>query len=119
MSGLKHLVTIHPYFQAHPGKLEEIQGLLREFVEQTRSESKCYFYEFTTLDDRVFCREGYEGAAGVLAHLDNVGALLGRMLTLADLTRLEFHGAAAEIDQLREPLSHLNAEFFVLECGLE
>jgi hypothetical protein len=41
------------------------------------------------------------------------------MLTVADLTRLEFHGPAAEIDQLREPLGHLNPAWFVLRCGIE
>jgi len=31
----------------------------------------------------MFCREGYESAEGVLAHLDNVGALLSEMLNMA------------------------------------
>ncbi len=113
------LVTLHPYFQAHPGRQEEIDALLPAFVDQTRSEPGCLFYEFTTLGDRVFCREGYAGAAAVLAHLDNVGTLLGRLLGMADLVRLELHGPAAEIDQLREPLAHLNPEFFVRACGIE
>ena len=77
------------------------------------------FYEFTTMGDSTFCREGYVGAAGVLHHLENVGESLGEMLTLADLTRLEFHGPAAEIDLLRGPLAHLNASFYILRCGVE
>ena len=47
-----------------------------------------------------------------------LGPLLDEMLTLSDLTRLEFHGPAAEIDQLREPLAALNPAWFVRECGV-
>jgi hypothetical protein len=119
MSLPANLVTIHPYFKSHPGKGEQVECLLKKFVEQTRGEPLCLFYEFTTLDDQVFCREGYAGAAGVLQHLENVGAILGEMLTIADLTRLEFHGPAEEIDQLRGPLGHLNPAWFVLQCGVE
>lgn len=118
MSLPANLVTIHPYFKTHPGKEALVQGVLDKFVATTTGEPKCLFYEFTVLGDEVFCREGYEGAAGVLAHLDNVGAVIAEMLTISDMTRLEFHGAAEEIDQLREPLAHLNPAFFVLRCGV-
>ncbi|MEO8614529.1 MAG: hypothetical protein ABI600_05260 [Luteolibacter sp.] len=114
----QNLVTINPYFKAHAGCLAEFHALMQEFVEKTRSEKGCYFYEFTILDDRAFCREGYEGAAGVFTHLENVGELLGRMEKLADLTQLQFHGPAVELDKLREPLAHLPAEFFVLHCSV-
>ena len=119
MSLPANLVTIHPYFKTHPGKSEQVECLLREFVAKTRSEPLCLFYEFTVNGDEVFCREGYVGSAGVLAHLENVGAILGKMLTVSDLTRLEFHGPAEDIDQLRGPLGHLNPAWFVLRCGME
>jgi hypothetical protein len=38
---------------------------------------------------------------------------------VSDLTRLEFHGPAAEIDLMRGPLAHLNADFFALRRRLE
>lgn len=119
MSLPTNLVTIHPYFKIHPGNEAQAQAVMDQFVEKTRSETLCFFYEFTVLGDEVFCREGYAGAAGVLQHLENIGAILEEMLTVADLTRLEFHGPAAEIDMLREPLGHLNPAFFVLRCGVE
>ena len=53
----------------------------------------------------------------MLAHLDNVGALLAEALKIADITRLEVHGPAAEIDKLRGPLAGLKPQFFVLEPG--
>ena len=114
-----NLVTIHPYFKVQPGKELEVQATMEKFVATTRSEKDCLFYEFSVLGDQVFCREGYAGAAATLHHLENVGAVIAEMLTVSELTRLEFHGPAAEIDQLREPLAHLSPAFFVLRCGVE
>jgi hypothetical protein len=61
------------------------------------------------------CREGYVDAAAVLAHLDNVGALLQEALKVAKIVRLEVHGPAAEIDKLRGPMAGLKPQFFVIE----
>ncbi len=119
MSLPANLVTIHPYFKTHPGKEAEAREVMRKFVAKTTGEPNCLFYEFTTLEDRVFCREGYVGAAGVLHHLENIGEILAEMLTLSDLERLEFHGPAEEIDLLRGPLGHLEPAFFVQACGVE
>jgi quinol monooxygenase YgiN len=119
MSLPANLVTIHPYFKVQPGKESEAQVTMEKFVATTRGEAGCLFYEFSVLDDQVFCREGYAGAAATLHHLENVGAVIAEMLTISELTRLEFHGPAAEIDQLREPLAHLSAAFFVRRCGID
>lgn len=111
-------VSIHPYFKVHAGQMEAAQALLGRFVEQTKSEPACLFYEFTVSGDVVFCREAYRDADGVLAHLGNVDAQLKEMLTLSDLQRLEFHGPAEELDKLRAPLAALNPAWFVWECGV-
>jgi len=112
-------VSIHPYFKAHPGKLEGIKALLPEFVKKSATEEKILDYTFTLHGDEIFCRESYQDAAGVLAHLSNVGDLLNKMLTMADLTRLELHGPAAELEALKEPLASLNPAWFVVECGMD
>ena len=108
-----NFVTLHPYFKAHTGKLEAFKGGLAAFRERTATEEKNLFYDFTINGDEVFCREGYDGAEALLAHLENVGPLLGEALKLADLIRLEVHGPAAELEKLREPLAHLNPQWFV------
>lgn len=118
MSLPANLVTIHPYFKVHAGKEAQADAVMEKFVATTTGEPACLFYEFTVLGDEVFCREGYVGAEGVLHHLDNIGAVLAEMLTVSDLSRLEFHGSAEEIDKLREPLAHLNASLFVLKRGI-
>ncbi len=115
MNPLSNFVSLHPYFKVHPGKLDAFKAAFPAFVEKTRSEEKNLFYGFTINGDEVFCREGYTDAEGVLAHLDNVGALLAEALKIADLIRVELHGPADEIDKLRKPLAHLNPSWFVSE----
>jgi len=109
--------TIVPYFKVHAGQLDAFKKLCEQFVEKTRTEPKCLYYGFTFNGDRVHCREGYEDAEGLLAHVDNIGALLQEALTIADVERLEIHGPAEELAKLREPLAQLGAEFFTLEYG--
>jgi len=108
-------VSLHPYFKVHSGKLDDAKELLPAFVEKTKSEPQMLFYDFTLNGDEVFCREAYDSAEGVLAHLSNVGDLLAEMLKIADVTRIEVHGPAAELEKLRTPLENLNPAWFVLE----
>ena len=109
--------TLVPYFQVQKGNLDAFKDLCERFVEKTASESKCLHYGFSFDGDMAHCREGYEDAEGLLAHLDNVGALLGEALKIADITRLEVHGPKQELSKLRGPLTDLNPQYFVLEYG--
>jgi hypothetical protein len=114
-----NFVSLHPYFNVHPGKLDAVKAGLARFIEKTASEKENLFYGFSSDGDEIFCREAYESAEGLLAHLDNVGALLAEMLKNADLIRVEVHGPAAELEKLKKPLAHLNPKWFVLEAKLE
>lgn len=107
--------TFVPYFEVHD--MDAFRALCEQFVELSQNEPNCLFYGFSFDGNNAHCREGYADAAGVLAHLENVGALLPQALEVADLVRLEVHGPAEEIDQLREPLAELNPQFFALEYG--
>lgn len=113
------VVSIHPYFKVKAGKLEEVRAILRKFVERAAGETEILYYDFTLRDDVVFCREAYIGAEGLLAHLTNVGEILQEMLAAADVMRLEVHGAAAELEKLKDALGPMNPEWYVFECGLE
>jgi quinol monooxygenase YgiN len=110
-------VGLVPYFDVAPGKIEEFKAYGPKFVELTRNEPGCVYYAFSFSGQAAHCREGYDNAAAVLAHLDNVGALLGEVLKISTISRLEVHGPAAEVDKLREPLAKLNPQFFVLAEG--
>jgi quinol monooxygenase YgiN len=114
MNRLFRFVSLHPYFRVPPDKLPILKAILPEFIAKTRNEEGNLFYEFTINDDEVFCREGYVNAEALLAHLENVGAMLAHVLTEAELIRVEVHGPAAELAKLKGPLAHLNPDWFVL-----
>ena len=77
------MCTIVPYFVVQDGKMDEFKALGDQMVEKTQSESGALFYGFSFNGNRAFCREGYTGAEGLLAHLKNVGELLGQALAIA------------------------------------
>lgn len=109
--------TIVPYFKAHAGKLEAFRSLCERFVAKTFTEPNCLYCGFSFDGDEVHCRQGYTDAQAALAHLENVGALLGEALAIADVVRLEVHGPEQELAKLRAPLAQLNPRYFVLEYG--
>jgi len=112
------VVSIHPYFKVKAGKMEEAKKLLREMVARATSEPGNLYYDFTINGDTVFCREAYVGADGMLKHLENIGPVLGEYLKIADVTRVEVHATAAELERLKGPLAGLKPEWFVFECGV-
>lgn len=109
--------SIVPYFKVSHGKLEAFKELCEQFVEATHNEQKCLYYGFSFDGDRAHCREGYQDAEGVLAHLENVGSLLEEALKIAELTCFEIHGPEEELRKLRGPLAHLKPRFLTLEYG--
>jgi quinol monooxygenase YgiN len=119
MSDSSQVVSIHPYFKVHPGKMDEFLESLAAFIEKTADEEKNVYYDFTIHDDVVFCREAYWGADGLLEHLANVGALLGPLMQLAELTRIEVHGTTAELDKLKEPLAGMKPVWFTYLFGVK
>ena len=118
MSHSANIVSIHPYFKAKPGQLAAVKALLPRMVAQTAPEKLMLQYDFTISGDEVFCRESYIGAAGLLAHAESIAPLLAEMLTLADVTRVEVHGPAAELELLKGPMAGLKPAWFVYECGV-
>ena len=109
--------TLVPYFKIHEGQLAAFRDGCDAFVEKTSTEPGCLFYAFSFDGDVAHCREGYEDAAAVLSHLENIGALLDETLKISDITRLEVHAPAAELEKLREPLGGLNPQFFEVVIG--
>jgi hypothetical protein len=76
------------------------------------------YYGFSFHEDMVHCRESYEDAEGLLAHLANVGVILGEALKISEVARLEVHGMEEELAKLRGPLADLSPAYFALEYGL-
>lgn len=117
MIQIDNCCSIAPYFQVAPGQMDAFKALCQRFVAQTRNETLCLYYGFCFDGDVAYCREGYRGAEGVLAHLTNVQQLLEEALTMAELTRLEIHGPEVELAKLRIPLAGYKPQFWTLECG--
>ena len=111
-------VSLHPYFKAHAGQRQACHALLPAFVEKTQPDPDCLYYEFTAQGDEIFCREAYANAAAALAHLETVGPLLGEMLKIADLARLEIHGPEAELELMKPALSELSPAWFTTMTGI-
>ncbi len=110
--------SIAPYFKVHDGQLPAFRALCEQFVEKTSAESGCLYYGFALDGDEVHCREGYADAEALLAHVENVGALIAQALEISELARLEVHGPEEELQKLREPLAGLNPRYFTLEYGI-
>ncbi len=110
--------SIAPYFKVHDGQLAAFHTLCERFVEKTSAESGCLYYGFAFDGDEVHCREGYADADALLAHVENVGALIAEALEISELARLEVHGPEEELQKLREPLAELNPRYFTLEYGI-
>jgi len=109
--------TLVPYFKIADGQLDAFKAIGEQFVAKTRSEPGCVHYAFSFLGQQAHCREGYDDAAAMLAHLGNVGALLQEVLKIAEIVRLEVHAPASEIAKLREPMASLNPQWFEIGGG--
>ena len=90
----------------------------------TDKETACAYYTFAISDVQengdqfLRCREGYVGADGVLAHLENVGDLLDEMIgKTVDVHSAEVIGPKDDVAKLKEPLKDFNPMYFELEAG--
>ena len=109
--------TIVPYFKVEKGNQAIFRDICNKLVEKSRNEADCLYYGFSFNGDQAHCREGYKDAAGLLAHLENVGPLLQELLKCSEIIRLEVHGPEGELEKLRAPLAGLKPQFFALEFG--
>jgi hypothetical protein len=98
--------------------MEACKSFLAQFNAKVVNEKKCLYYNFTFKDDLMCCREAYQDAEAVQAHLENCGAVLGEFLKIADLTRIELHGPAGELEKLKPTFASFNPEYFICECGI-
>lgn len=111
-------IVLVAFFKALPDKEAEVKKLIPQFVEKTSLENAVLHYDFFSNGDEFYCREVFRDAAAALAHLTNVGVLLGEMMKVADLTRVEILGTAREVAKVKDSLQPLNPVCYVHECGL-
>ena len=109
--------TLVPYFTVQDGKLDEFKALGEQMVAATKNENDVAFYGFSFSGNKAHCREGYNSADGILAHLGNVDSLLKQALEMASLDLLEVHAPADAVAALQEPLKALNPTYYTMEIG--
>merc|ERR1711998_521568 len=110
------LMSIQPTFTIKDWAAAE--PIMAEFVEATKTETGCVFYGWTRVDNKLFCREAYVDAAGVLAHLDNVGALVGKLLeSAATLDKIELHGPAEELEKCKANMDGFGTTYWAVDSG--
>ncbi len=119
MNQLSKAVSIHPYFKIHAGRIEDFKSLIHDFITTTSTEEACLYYDFSISGDVAFCREAYINAEAVLAHLTNVGAHIEATAAFSEMTKLELHGPAEELDKLRAPLAALPITYFEHVGGID
>jgi len=85
---------------------------VKGFQDLTKQEEKVKYYGFCLNGARAICREGYDCAEGFLEHLRNVDGPLKAAMEVADISRVEVHGPAPEVEKLRAPLSSFPAVFW-------
>lgn len=113
-------VTVCPYFTVPDGKMDEFKKGFATFYEGTKAGTKeCLYYGFQVCGNKVYCREGYKSAEGVLAHLGDVKAVLDKAVGLCGEGGLDLAimGPPKELDKLREPLGGLGPKFFETDRG--
>merc|ERR1712146_754015 len=94
--------------------------IMAEFVERTKTEKGCVYYGWTKSGDKLFCREAYVDAAGVLAHLDNVGPCVSKLLeSAATLDGIELHGPSAELDKCKAGMDGFGTKYFEIDSGFQ
>merc|ERR1712146_116825 len=112
------LMTIQPTFTVSDWAAAE--PIMAEFVEATKKETGCIYYGWSTdeSNNKLFCREAYIDAAAALAHLENIGALVGKLLeSAATLDQIELHGPAAEVEKCKEKMDGFGTKYYAIDSG--
>lgn len=117
MATLDTCCSVSPYFEIHPGKAGAFRAICEKYVAWSAREPGCLYYGFSFDGDLAHCREGFENAAALLAHLENLRPILHEMGEVSQIVRIEVHGPEAELATLRAPLAGMSPQWFVLEYG--
>lgn len=109
--------SVAPYFEIHAGKAAAFREICEKYVEWSSREPGCLYYGFSFDGDLAHCREGFVDAQALIAHIENLRPILHEMGEVSKLVRIEVHGPEHELAKLREPLSGLCPQYFMLEYG--
>ena len=111
--------TIQPTFTIKD--LAKAEPFMKKCVDLTKTESGCMYYGWTIQGDKLFCREAYGEATGVLAHIDNVGATFGAFLEsgAATLDKIELHGPKEELEKCKTVFDAFGTAYWEIDSGFQ
>ena len=118
MNPRTNVVSVHPYFKVHAGKLAEFKAVLPAMIAKVSAEPGTLAYEIGANGDEFMFREAYAGAEGWQTHMVNTDTLVAKLLQASTVTRLEVHGPAAELDKLRAQVAAMNPVWYIRETGV-
>ena len=101
------------------GKLDSFKRILSSAVERVRAnEPNTLSYEFFFNEDESKCYglEWYKDSEATIAHVANVGEILGRLFEVSQLTRMEVMGAPS--DEAKKLLDSFGAQTYIPWDGL-
>jgi quinol monooxygenase YgiN len=105
-------------FTIKEGGLEEFKNIASQIIPLVEANEPLmlgYQWYFSDDGSKCFVVEQYSDASGILAHLQNVGGELPKILEFSDLTRFEVYGDVS--DEIKEALAPLGATFHSLWNG--
>jgi quinol monooxygenase YgiN len=111
-------VSVSPYFEILPGQAAAFRAICEKYVSWSSREHGCLYYGFSFHGELAHCREGFENAEALLAHIENLRPILHEMGEVSKLLRIEVHGTETELAKLKAPLAGMNPQWFVLEYGV-
>merc|ERR1712013_128887 len=83
---------------------QDAKSFFPKFYAKVKTGTKdCIYYGFATCGNKVLCREGYKGAAGLMAHMGEVKEDLEKMIKQIGKERVKIlmSGPASELDKVK------------------
>jgi quinol monooxygenase YgiN len=111
-------IQITAKFKIHAGKVEEFKKIAADCITAVKKNEKgALQYDWFFSPDQTECvvRETYADSNAVLAHMGNVGDLLGKLIGLGDF-ELEIFGNMSE--ELQNAAAGLNPKVYSFYKGL-
>ena len=106
------------FLKIHNGKLSEFKALAGQCIDSIKvNEPNTMKFDWFFNADETECviKEEYRDSDAMLVHLGNLGALLGKLLQISDMT-LELYGNPSE--KLRATLAGSNPSIYSFYKGL-
>ena len=111
-------IQITAKFKIHTNKVELCKKIAAECVaavKQNEKDALQYDWFVNHAQTEIIVRETYANSEAVLAHLGNVGELLGQLLSMSDFEG-EIYGNMSE--ELKHALEGMNVKVYTFYLGL-